>query len=62
MSHQHIYASNYNQVSDDGIDSVREEKFGRRAAKPTHSSRSKKSKAPQSFNGMHRRRKRKVSW
>lgn len=62
MSHQQNYATSYSQVSDDGIDSVREEKFGRRDAKPSHSSRSKRSKAPQSFNGMHRRRKRKVSW
>ncbi len=62
MSHQQSYAISYSQISDDGIDSVREEKFGRRAPKPTHSSRTKRSKAPQSFNGMHRRRKRKVSW
>jgi hypothetical protein len=61
MSHQQDYSIELSTYSDNAIDSVRQEKFGRRAAKPTYSSR-RKGKAPQSFNGIHRRRRRKVSW
>lgn len=60
MSHQQDYASKVTEYSDDAIDSVRQEKFARRTARPTHGR--KRGKTPQSFNGIHRRRRRKVAW
>lgn len=58
MSIEHVYESAESKYGTTKFEQMRTGEHGRRQAPQGR----RRGKAPQSFNGMHRRRRKKVSW